>query len=162
MTKRHDEPTDRDLLRALRRLADELVVPPVDPARERLLLEAFEAARMRPRRSRAAYWWMGAVASAAALLIAGAVLPVRHRQPVAPTHAAGERHDPTVVNEFVPWPGARELPPLESGVLMRVDLPVSMLPVLGIAPLTGHRTVVKADVIVGQDGLARAVRVVSN
>jgi hypothetical protein len=160
MTHR-ERPVDRDLLAALRRLADEAVVPPPDPSREAALLVAFDAAR-RQRRSppaRAAYRWVAAaLAAAAALLIAVGIgrAPQRHTRPgVLPSH-------PVAVGEFVPWPGARDLPPLESGELLRVDLPVSMLPALGMVPPATRRTVVKADVIVGQDGLARAVRLVGD
>ena len=64
--------------------------------------------------------------------------------------------------QFVPWPGAASLPAFESGQLVRTELPASVLPLLGIspadAPAGGH---VIADVLYGQDGLARAVRLVS-
>jgi hypothetical protein len=66
------------------------------------------------------------------------------------------------VGDFIPWPGAATLPPLESGELVRLDLPVSILPSLGVVPPAGHVTAVKADVVFGQDGLARAVRFVGN
>jgi hypothetical protein len=42
-----------------------------------------------------------------------------------------------------------------------MDLPVSLLPSLGVMMPTGRVTVVKADLIVGQDGLTRAVRLVN-
>ena len=57
-------------------------------------------------------------------------------------------------------PGAAALPPMESGSLVRMDVPVAMLSSMGIAPPANLVTRVRADVIVGQDGLARAVRLV--
>lgn len=62
---------------------------------------------------------------------------------------------------FVPWPGAAALPGFDSGHLVRTQLPASVLPLLGIAmaDLTGQDRV-EADVVVGQDGFARAVRLV--
>jgi hypothetical protein len=63
--------------------------------------------------------------------------------------------------EFVVVPNADRLPRMESGTLVRMDVPVSMLPSLGVTPPPGHATVVKADVVVAQDGLPRAVRLVS-
>lgn len=63
-------------------------------------------------------------------------------------------------NEFVIVPGAAALPPLESGELVRMELPVSMLPALGVVPPASAAMRVKADLIVGQDGLPRAVRLV--
>jgi len=66
-----------------------------------------------------------------------------------------------VPEDFVIVPGAADLPPMESGTLVRMDLPVSVLPSLGvIPPATGH-TAVRADVVIAQDGLPRAVRLVN-
>jgi len=62
----------------------------------------------------------------------------------------------------VPWPGAAALPAFESGQLVRTELPASVLPLLGLeAPDTPPDARVAADVIYGQDGLARAVRLVN-
>ena len=163
MTFHDQESVDRELLIALHRLADETVVPPPDPSREAALLAAFDAARQQqqpppPPRSSTGYWWMAALTAASALLIGVGIERGQERRrmpaPLA-SHAV-------VIGEFVPWPGARDLPPLESGELLRVDLPVSMLPALGMMPPTTRATSVKADLIVGQDGLARAVRLVSD
>ena len=65
--------------------------------------------------------------------------------------------------EFVAWPGAAALPALESGELVRMELPAAVVPLLGLsgeAPRT--RPTVSADVIVGQAGRPRAVRLVSD
>ena len=58
-------------------------------------------------------------------------------------------------------PGAMALPEIESGSLVRIDLPVSALPALGVMPPSGAVARVKADLILGQDGLPRAVRLVN-
>jgi hypothetical protein len=58
---------------------------------------------------------------------------------------------------FLVWPGATDLPAFESGQLVRVELPASVAVSLGLAPSTRAR-VVNADVLIGQDGFARAVR----
>jgi hypothetical protein len=63
--------------------------------------------------------------------------------------------------DFVIVPGAAALPPLESGSLVRMDVPVSLLPSLGLTPPSTTAAKVKADLIVGQDGLTRAVRLVN-
>ena len=62
--------------------------------------------------------------------------------------------------EFTLVPGAAALPSMESGSLVRMDVPVAMLPSLGLTPPAGSGTVVRTDMIVGQDGLTRAVRLV--
>jgi hypothetical protein len=112
---------------------------------------------------------MAALATAAALLIGiGITRAGAGRRALPPASAAG-MHTPLEpggvqaqggVGEFVIWPGAVELPPIESGQLIRVTLPVSVLPTLGLSPRRQHVNAVRADVLIGQDGLARAVRLV--
>ncbi|HEX3644578.1 MAG TPA: hypothetical protein VHT95_03175 [Vicinamibacterales bacterium] len=62
--------------------------------------------------------------------------------------------------EFVAWPGATGLPAFESGYLMRVDMPASIVLSLGLVPHAPQAAFVQADVLVGQDKLPRAVRLV--
>jgi hypothetical protein len=65
--------------------------------------------------------------------------------------------------EFVALPGAASLPRFESGSIVRVDLPLSSLAAYGVDISTsGGKGPVKADVLVGQDGEARAIRLVSS
>jgi hypothetical protein len=49
---------------------------------------------------------------------------------------------------------------MESGELVRMDVPVSLLPALGVAVPADSVARVRADFILGQDGLPRAVRLV--
>lgn len=161
---------DLDLALALRRLADTTVVPPVDPQREAALMKAFDTATRAAAPMRRPYWGMAALAAAAVVLIAAALTPVgtgRHGTPpdgVLATHkplpssVRGVQFEPP--GEFVMVPGAAALPPMESGTLVRMNVPVSMLPSLGLMPPPGPAAAVRADVIVGQDGLTRAVRLV--
>lgn len=63
--------------------------------------------------------------------------------------------------EFMTLPGAVGLPELESGTVVRIALPVGALPEYGLDIVTnGAKTTVEADVLVGQDGMARAIRLV--
>ena len=145
-----------DLAAALRQLAQSAEVPPLDPDRERALLEAFDAAQQE-KRATAARSGLWRPATAAALLALAAtitwVIVGRFaRPPAAPVVA------PLATTEFVLWPGAAELPTFESGHLMRMEVPVSALRSLGLVPPATHAAVVQADVLVGQDGLPRAVR----
>jgi hypothetical protein len=55
--------------------------------------------------------------------------------------------DASESTEFVAWPGTGAWPPFESGELIRIDLPT-------------EAGVLQADVLVDQDGFARAVRLV--
>jgi hypothetical protein len=58
---------------------------------------------------------------------------------------------------FVSWPGASALPAFESGELMRVEFSTSVALSLGLTPRV-RAARVQADVLVGQDGYVRAVR----
>jgi hypothetical protein len=65
--------------------------------------------------------------------------------------------------EFVALPGAARLPRFESGSIVRVDLALSSLAAYGVDISTsGGQGPVKADLLVGQDGEARAIRLVSS
>ena len=145
---------DGDLAAALRRLAHSTEVPPCDPDRERALLQAFDAAQERRRRSPRIARWRPAFAAAAMLALAAtAMWMIAGRSRPAPVAVP-----PLTTTGFVVWPGAAELPTLESAHLMRMAVPVSALPSLGLAPPASHAPTVQADVLVGQDGLPRAVR----
>jgi Putative zinc-finger len=62
---------------------------------------------------------------------------------------------------FVELPGAVGLPDFESGQIIRMEIPVTSLPTYGIEILPDAQgTPVEADLLVGQDGQARAIRLV--
>ena len=64
---------------------------------------------------------------------------------------------------FVTLPGAAELPQFESGTIVRVELPVASLPGYGVdISRAGGTGPVEADVLVGQDGQMRAIRLVTS
>lgn len=66
---------------------------------------------------------------------------------------------------FVLLPAAAGLPDFESGAIVRMELPVTMLPAYGVdlgPQLVQERDAsVEADLLVGQDGQPRAIRLVS-
>jgi hypothetical protein len=65
--------------------------------------------------------------------------------------------------EFMPIPSAAGLPALESGRIIRMELPMSALPAYGVEVVpAGLRSSVEADLLVGQDGQARAIRLVTS
>ena len=154
----------RELLRGMR---DQIDVPPLDRAKEEALLAAFDAHRSRPQRAPAGRWvWAGATAASVAIAVALNFVVATHVRDRAARGADSLSQVPGAASVsaddtggFVPWPGASTLPRFESGALMRIDVPVSALPVLGFAPPSRGASV-QADVIVGQDGMARAIRLV--
>jgi hypothetical protein len=171
MNTTDDESTidDLALALALRRLDETSVVPPPDAAREAALMAAFDSHRLaslaqgRQRlamRGRRDFLGMAGLAAAAALLIAVGMGSTPGSQETRPalSQRSESRGQP---GEFVMVPGAIALPEIESGSLVRMDLPVSVLPALGVMPPAGAVASVRADVILGQDGLPRAVRLVN-
>jgi hypothetical protein len=93
--------------------------------------------------------------------------PVEPR--IAAVRSSGRRGGHTTIRRtelvrpagFIPLPTAVGLPDLESGEIVRMEIPIGSLPVYGleIQPDTGGRPI-KADLLVGQDGQARAIRLV--
>ena len=62
---------------------------------------------------------------------------------------------------FVDLPWTSGLPAFESGEIVRMDIPVASLPTYGIDISSGAgKGPVEADVLIGQDGFARAIRLV--
>ena len=130
-------------------------VPPIDPERERALLAAFDAHWAQPHRRRA-HWSLGTAAALAAAIVGLNWIVLSNTPRVEPVPA-----DPAFdMTGFVPWPGAEAWPRFESGTLVRVDLPVSALIALGLPVPPSTASVMQADIVVGQDGFARAVRLV--
>ncbi|MGD0302055.1 MAG: hypothetical protein ABSE86_33665 [Bryobacteraceae bacterium] len=74
--------------------------------------------------------------------------------------AAYERGAEVAIN-FYPLPDADDLPPIESATIVRVQLPMSSLRLMGL-PVSDDRAAesIQADMLLGQDGLARGVRFV--
>ena len=65
--------------------------------------------------------------------------------------------------EFVAVPGAAGLPAFESGTIVRLELSLASLPTYGVdITRAGTDRPVEADILVGQDGQARAIRLVSS
>ena len=82
---------------------------------------------------------------------------------VASARATRERRRIVKPAGFVALPGAANLPQFESGTIVRVELAVASLPAYGvdISPAANDQPV-EADVLVGQDGQPRAIRLVTS
>ncbi len=84
----------------------------------------------------------------------------RGNRPSRPAQAADARAQ-EVATEFIPLVHAGQYAPAEEGHLVRVEVPRSALVSFGL-PVNAEATggSVKADVLMGQDGIARAIRFV--
>jgi hypothetical protein len=78
-----------------------------------------------------------------------------------PRPARQARNTRTITPEgFIALPAALGLPDFESGEIVRLEIPIASLPTYGIEIPEGSRGVqVEADLLVGQDGQPRAIRV---
>ena len=161
---RHQDPStplrapEDPLSRALRTVAeDDRALSASSGIEARLLAEALGIARARRWRNFAAAAVLAALTSAIAIPVSR-LTSSRPSAPVAsgspePAHGAlGEE-----TTEFFPLMYSNV--PMTSGQTLRLELPQSSLTSFGLDPDDPSGTVL-ADVVVGQDGLARAVRFV--
>jgi hypothetical protein len=150
---------NQELLEGLRALAAE------GPREAPLHIEEQLKAKFRKQnRRRHLAAWMPAFSVATAAGIA-LLLWVHAKPKPAPAPAVVEALAVAPVAEedadssFYPLPEAEALPAVENAMVVRVQLPVSSLQLMGV-PVSEERAdaSVQADLLLGQDGLARAVR----
>jgi hypothetical protein len=156
--------------------------------RRELPVEMPRRATPAPRLPRMPLVLTGALAAAAALIVSVMLLesspryssPVTHAieaqkasvpanstvkspaiAPASPDAAAEE--DDSLYADFTPLPYAAELSPSESTDIVRVQLPRESLMTMGI-PVSADAMgqIIQADVLLGMDGTARAIRLVNN
>jgi hypothetical protein len=122
------------------------------PETQERLLEIF---RVRARRKHA---WKYCAAAAASLLIGSVsyLLWQGHERTVAESAASSYVGAPG----FLALPYAQSDVPLEHAVVIRVTVPPAEASAWGVPVDLGRRTNVRADLLIGQDGMARAVRFV--
>jgi hypothetical protein len=136
-----------DLIDNLRRLASALPRE-ASPRVEQKLIAAF-----RERQPRKIPAWVFAAAACAVLALA---LALAHK-PLRPAKAL----DVYLPSGFVALPYSQSGVPMESAVVIRVRIRPAELSSMGVAvPAAASTARLQADVLVGQDGVARAVRLV--
>jgi hypothetical protein len=149
-----------ELLDDLRVLAADGPVAAPGHIEERLRMEF----RRQKRRRKLVTWtpWLGAAAAASIALLVW----VRSESPKPVPAPAVAVHAVAPVAEeetdgFYPLPEAEALPAVENAMVVRVQLPVSSLQLMGVPVNEDSADLsVQADLLLGQDGLARAVRLV--
>lgn len=161
MTTNDSNQQDPELSAALRALAEDDAKLHASPVVEkRLLAELRSISRARHRRRT----WLGVSSVAAALLlgIASYVWQIETGQPsdTVLSPAPSEEAIAEVATEFLPLPYYHV--PMNTGSTVRIEVPATALVSFGLAPsdLRDGAGTVQADVLVGEDGLARAVRFV--
>lgn len=126
------------------------------PARvEQALLRAFRE-KHQARKPSGAWWRVWATAAAAAVVVAVLALRPGPDAPATPEVAAEE-----VATDYIPMGLATSLVPSEFTHVVRISLPRSEMVRFGFpAPANPGDSRVKADVMLGEDGIARAIRFV--
>jgi hypothetical protein len=151
---------NRELLEGLRALAAD------GPREAPGHIEQQLRAQFRKQNRRRNLWnWAPVAGVAAAAVIAFTLWLPREKPKLAPAPALVAAHVVAPVAEeendasFYPLPEAEALPAVENAMVVRVQLPVSSLQLMGV-PVSEERAdaSVQADLLLGQDGLARAVR----
>ena len=153
------------------------------PRVEAGLLAAFRSQEGFKRHRASSYsWWppvlTWAAAAAATAVLAVVLLHGSHPVPasIAPVSAPHRIAAPAVESadvvdedsygpdsDFIPVPNAARIEPNEDVNLVRVEVPRSAMMALGIVVTAENASdTVLADVVLGSDGMARAVRLVSN
>jgi hypothetical protein len=160
MTTNDSNDRNSKLNAALRALAEDDAKLGTSPdVEKRLLSEVRAISRARRRRT-----WLGVSSVAAALLLAIAlyVWRIGTRQPsdTAQSPSAREEVIAEVTTEFLPLPYYHV--PMNTVSTVRISVPATALVSFGLAPADFRQgdDTVQADVLVGEDGLARAVRFV--
>ena len=150
---------DRELLEGLRALAVDGPCEAPGHVEDRLRM----AFQRHHRRRKLLIWtpvFAAAAAAGVALFVSNHVVkPKLVAAPVAlVTHAAAPADEESDAS-FYPLPEAEALPAVENAMVVRVQLPVSSLQLMGV-PVSEERAgaSVQAELLLGQDGLARAVR----
>ena len=157
--------SDEEVRSRLRELADSSLDarPSVDTEMRiaRAFADQWLAKRIRAKETTS---WPLATAATALLAMTGALLVFLARSSV-PDRAASppvsSDGSPSSLDDFMPVPDAAWLPQLESARIVRYQLPISALPAYGVPVIPdAARGAVTADLLIGQDGHARAIRLI--
>jgi len=160
MTANDSNKHDPELGAALRALSEDDARLGASPdVAKRLLSEVRAISRARRRRT-----WR-AVSSVAAALVLGIVLYAwrignRHTSDTVQSPSPREEAVAEIATDFLPLPYYHV--PMNTGSTVRIEVPAQALVSFGLAPSDFRERdgKVLADVLVGEDGLARAVRFV--
>jgi hypothetical protein len=119
---------------------------------ERRMLEIFRAQQWRKR----AWKYFAAVAASLVMGVASYVLWQGHQRGMEAATESSYVNPPG----FFALPYAQSDVPLEHAVVVRVTVPPAQASAWGVPFAPGGRNRIDADLLIGQDGMARAVRFV--
>lgn len=150
--------SERETVARLRELADRTRSCRASPDLEARLLQSFTNVVTPPR-----IRWVPAWAFSVILALATTALVMetrwtsrdRRERPIVATVESD------LPDGFMPVPGASALPRLESGSIVRYEMPLTTLRAYGVEIVPEpSQSIIDADLLIGQDGYARAIRLV--
>jgi hypothetical protein len=150
-----------ELREQLREMARAVPREPGAGAEKRLLM----AFRARQRRRKRGVWLIAMQAAACLTLIVGIKLAISKIEVVAQGARRQQASNSEVsaaagdLTGFVALPYAQSGVPMDEGIVVRVRAPASQLSLMGVPFVSATPNgQVQADLLIGQDGVARAVR----
>jgi hypothetical protein len=147
------EPDEVEAPEELRLWRDELRAQRAPARTEEILRRRFQARQRARRRQRAAY---GLLAAAAAVVMA---LLISRPAPEGGELTAQLKEE--VTTDYFPVGFAPPLRPNEFTQIIRVSVPQRELPRFGLpVAVEGGEVLVQADIVLGEDGIARGIRFV--
>jgi hypothetical protein len=154
--------SERDVVARLRELADATRSFQASPDLESRLLQSFtDVVNDRPAVDTRVRWVPAWVFSVALALVTTALVMETRRMSTDHTERPTVATVPADLPDgFMPVPGAFALPRLESASIVRYEMPLTTLRAYGfeIVPEPNQASI-DADLLIGQDGYARAIRV---
>jgi anti-sigma factor RsiW len=158
----------QELAAGLRRMAESFSGTRAPARVETRLLRAFHAQNGRPAREHRSRWLLPLCWSAAAAVVLALALMLSGIHQPAPQHSTPAVADAPVSADsdvlaqddgFIPLPNAEGVGPNEAVNMVRMEVPRSAMLELGFSVSPDRVSDrVEADVLLGSDGLARAVR----
>jgi hypothetical protein len=155
--------SDRDMLERLRELADATRSLEASPELEHRLLQSFADSTERPTVALRVSWIPATAFSFALLLATSALVLQTLRMPSRERAVSSSVVKSDLLEGFMPVPGASALPRLESASIVRYELPLTTLRAYGVEIIPEpNQSSIDADLLIGQDGYARAIRVIES
>ena len=154
---------EADVVERLRELAHATNSLEASADLEQRLLQSFATTSGHPAVALRVRWIPAAAFSFALLLVTSALVLQIRRMPSHDRAVPSTVVESDLLEGFMPVPGASALPRLESARIVTYELPLATLRAYGLEIVPEpNRSSVDADLLIGQDGYPRAIRLIES